>query len=92
MQCDEGKKFPSASSIMFNSKWHEESKILECSVAKKKVSCLVCYLFQVGTGRNKSEDNYYSGGVADWGKMKIRGKEKLVKLPTHFSSNSYKAV
>ena len=84
--------FPSDGKDRFNPKWYEEYKFLEYSVAKNRAFCFVCYLFPSGVGRNKSEDNWYSGGVADWGKMKSRGKGKLGKLSAHFSSNSHKAA
>lgn len=83
--------FPSNGKNRFNSRWYKEFNFLEYSTVKNTAYCFVCYLFASNASFNLLEDDaWYTKGVQNWGKMKSSGKNKLGKLPQHFSSKNHK--
>jgi hypothetical protein len=61
-------------------------------MSKDKVYFYVCSLFQRGLGREKG-DPAWTAGIDDWPKMKgSRGKNKMGKLETPFSSAAHSSA
>lgn len=76
----------------FNPKWFKEYPYLEYSTSKDAAFCFVCGLFPKGPNRPWANSSWSQYGIRNWAKMKSRGKGKLGKLETHFSSNAHKSA
>ena len=76
----------------FSSRWYAEYPHLEYSITEDAAFCHVCSLFPYGPGRENCEEAWVTTGVRQWHKMKSRGKDKLGKLPEHFSSKAHRAA
>ena len=76
----------------FSPVWYKDYPYLEYSILKDKVYCYVCSLFRQGLGREKGNPAWITG-IDDWSKMKgSRGKNKMGKLETHFSSAAHSSA
>ena len=51
----------------------------------------MCSLFQRGLGREKGDPAWITG-IDDWSKMKSRGRNKMGKRETHFSSAAHSSA
>ena len=73
----------------FSPTWYKDCS----SVSDDKAYCYVCKMFGKGcAGRERSELPWISG-INDWSKMKgSRGKDKVGKLETLFSSEAHAAA
>ena len=76
----------------FSPVWYKDYPYLEYSISEDKAYCYVCSLFQRGLGREKGDPAWIIG-IDDWSKMKgSRGKNKMGKLETHFSSAAHSSA
>ena len=77
----------------FSKTWFQDYPYLEYSVTENKAYCFVCSLFGEGgyqSAQSERSDRSWIESIDDWSKMKgSRGKGKLGKLETHFSSGAH---